>query len=111
MIEHQRKRILRLTRENKNNRKRRRQDHNKLINFITSFASSTENPDFISISETSECINGCYGNDDKFAEKNNSFYKNDYKITELVAEKVELCNVMCSTFTRILNLTNSKKDL
>ena len=110
MIEHQRKRILRLTEENKNNRRRHQEDYNKLIDFITSFALSTAKTGSSSKSETSQCIHRCYGNHNDMAKKNISFYDNDYKDIEFLAKRVKLCKVLCSTFTRILKLTPQRNN-
>ena len=100
VIDLQRKRIVQLTEENKRNMDKQQDDHNSLIDLIDTLYKQVSKDKVVEGFNVSSqnCSNSCNKN------------KDTYKHQAAIADKVDICMLLCSKFSLLSVLTPTKNN-
>ena len=100
VIDLQRKRIVQLTEENKNNMEKQQDDHNSLIDLIDTLYTHFSNDKVVKGLNVSSqnCSNSCHKN------------KDTYGHPAAITDRVDICMLLCSRFSLLSVLTPTRNN-
>ena len=100
VIDLQRKRIVQLTEENKNNMEKQQDDHNSLIDLIDTLYTQFSNDKVVEGYNLSSqgCSNSCHEN------------KDTYGHPAAITDRVDICMLLCSRFSLLSVLTPTRNN-